>query len=65
MLVLSRKRWEAIFINDNVVVTVLKIRGHQVSIGIEAPFDVPVHRKEVYERTEGPGAARNLVRHPR
>jgi carbon storage regulator len=53
MLVLSRKQKESIFINDNVVVTVLRIRGDQVKIGIEAPSDVPVHRKEIFEKIRG------------
>lgn len=49
MLVLTRRQSESIFINDSVVVTVLKIRGCQVKIGIEAPREMPVHRKEVHE----------------
>jgi carbon storage regulator len=61
MLVLSRKQKESIFINDNVVVTVLRIRGDQVKIGIEAPSDVPVHRKEIFEKIRGPDAERSVV----
>ena len=61
MLVLSRKQQESIFINGNVVVTVLRIRDDQVKIGIEAPMGVPVHRKEVYERIWGPEFATNTV----
>ncbi len=49
MLVLSRKRTESIHIRDDVVVTVLEIRGNRVRLGIEAPKSVPVHRSEVYE----------------
>ena len=49
MLVLSRKRNEQIVIGDNIVITVVDIRGDKVRLGIEAPRDVPVHRKEVYE----------------
>ncbi|MBN2291826.1 MAG: carbon storage regulator CsrA [Pirellulales bacterium] len=49
MLVLSRQRNESIIINDNVVVTVVDIRGEKVRLGIEAPSQVPVHRREVYE----------------
>ena len=48
MLALSRKKNEAIVINNNIEVTVLEIRGDQVKIGISAPKDVPVYRKEVY-----------------
>ena len=47
MLVLSRKKNESIVINDNVVVTVVEVRGDKVRIGIEAPRDVTVHRQEV------------------
>ncbi len=49
MLVLSRKKNESIVINDNVVVTVIEVRGDKVRIGIEAPRDVCVHRQEVLE----------------
>jgi carbon storage regulator len=49
MLVLSRQRDESIIIGDNVVVTVVDIRGDKVRLGIEAPREVPVHRQEVYE----------------
>jgi carbon storage regulator len=49
MLVLSRQRDESIVIGDNVVVTIVDIRGDKVRLGIEAPGEVPVHRQEVYE----------------
>jgi carbon storage regulator len=49
MLVLSRQRDESIIINDNVVVTIVDIRGDKVRLGIEAPKEVAVHRREVYE----------------
>lgn len=49
MLVLSRKRNEKIVIGDEVVVTVLDVRGDQVQLGIDAPRKIPVHRHEVYE----------------
>lgn len=48
MLVLSRHRDEAIMIGDDVVITIVDIRGDKVRLGIEAPKDVPVHRKEVW-----------------
>lgn len=48
MLALSRKKNEAIIINNNVEVTILEVKGDQVKIGITAPRDVPVYRKEVY-----------------
>lgn len=49
MLVLSRKLDESIIIGDDVVVTIVDIRGEQVKIGITAPKHVSIHRKEVYE----------------
>jgi len=49
MLVLSRQRDESIIIGDNVVVTIVDIRGDKVRLGIEAPSEIPVHRQEVYE----------------
>ena len=48
MLALSRKKNEALVINNNVEITVLDIKGDQVKIGISAPKNVPVYRKEVY-----------------
>ena len=47
MLVLSRKKDESIIIRENIVLTVVEIRGDKVRLGIEAPRDVPVHRREV------------------
>ena len=49
MLVLSRQRDESIVIGDNIVVTVVDVRGDKVRLGIEAPREVSVHRREVYE----------------
>ncbi|NLS96146.1 MAG: carbon storage regulator CsrA [Planctomycetaceae bacterium] len=49
MLVLSRKTNETIVIRDDIVITVVEIRGDKVRLGIDAPKDVPVHRREVYE----------------
>ncbi|NBP87280.1 MAG: carbon storage regulator [Planctomycetia bacterium] len=49
MLVLSRQRDESIMIGDNIVVTIVDIRGDKVRLGINAPSEVPVHRQEVYE----------------
>jgi carbon storage regulator len=61
MLVLSRKVNETIVINDNIVITVVDIRGDKVRLGIDAPKDVPVHRQEVYDaikRAEGTSGVR-------
>lgn len=49
MLVLSRQRDESIMIGDNVQITVVDIRGDKVRLGIVAPAEIPVHRKEVYD----------------
>ncbi len=49
MLVLSRKKNESVVIDDKIVITVVEIRGDKVRLGIEAPREVPVHRKEVYD----------------
>lgn len=49
MLVLSRHRDESIMIGDDVVVTIVDIRGDKVRLGIDAPQSVPVHRQEVYD----------------
>lgn len=61
MLVLTRRVDESIVIGNDVVVTVLEVRGEQVRIGIEAPRDVTVHRREVFEERGGtlgqPGSA--------
>ena len=48
MLALTRKKGEALMINNNVEITILEVRGDQVKIGISAPKDVPIYRKEVY-----------------
>ena len=48
MLALTRKKGEAIVINNNIEITILEIRGDQIKIGITAPKDVPIYRKEVY-----------------
>lgn len=48
MLALSRKKNEALIVNNNIEITVLEIKGEQVKLGISAPREVPVYRKEVY-----------------
>lgn len=49
MLVLSRKKNESIIIADDVEIVVVEIRGDKVRLGINAPKEIPVHRKEVWE----------------
>ncbi|MCI9019296.1 MAG: carbon storage regulator CsrA [Eubacterium sp.] len=48
MLALTRKKGEALVLNNNIEVTILEIRGDQVKIGVSAPKEVPIYRKEVY-----------------
>ena len=48
MLALSRKKDEAVIINDDIEITIIEIKGDQVKIGISAPKSVPIYRKEVY-----------------
>ena len=61
MLALTRKKGEALVINNNVEVTILEIRGDQVKIGVEAPKNVKVFRQEVFNaiQTENREAAAN------
>lgn len=71
MLALSRKKNEAIVINNNIEITVLEVKGDQVKIGITAPKEVPIYRKEVYLQiqeankasvdAEGMAALKNLL----
>jgi len=50
MLVLSRKKNDSIMIGDDIVVTVVQVRGDEVRLGIDAPKEVPIHRREIYEK---------------
>jgi carbon storage regulator len=58
MLVLSRKVEESIMIGQDVEITVVEIRGDKVRLGIEAPKDVPVHRREVFDAIQQEGEHR-------
>lgn len=68
MLVLTRKKNESIVIDDYITVTVVEIRGDKVRLGIEAPREVSVHRKEIYEhiksKTNEPGKLEKNVDDP-
>ncbi len=48
MLTLSRKKNESLIVNNNIEVTILDIKGDQVKVGISAPKEVPIYRKEIY-----------------
>jgi carbon storage regulator len=65
MLVLSRQRDESIMIGDQVVVTIVDIRGDKVRIGIQAPSEIPVHRQEVYEAIRREGRRSAPLEHAR
>ena len=60
MLVLSRKKNESIVINDDIVVMVVDVRGDKVRLGIQAPREVTVHRREVYEAIKQSEESREL-----
>ena len=59
MLVLSRKKNESIVINNDITIVVVEIRGDKVRLGVEAPKEVPVHRREVYDAIKRNEAAQN------
>lgn len=52
MLALTRKKGESLVLNNDIEITVLEIRGDQVKLGIKAPKQVPVYRKEVYDQIQ-------------
>ena len=55
MLILTRRVGETVVIGDDIVVTVLGVKGNQVRIGVKAPRDVAVHREEIFERIKREG----------
>ena len=62
MLVLTRKLHQSIVIGDQIEVVVLEVRGEQVRLGIKAPKDVIVHRKEIYEQIQEENKSASTVR---
>lgn len=61
MLVLSRKKNESIIINDHITVTVVEIRGDKVRLGIDAPKDISVHRREIFEAIQNQAKSREAT----
>ena len=57
MLALTRKKNESIIIGDNIEVIILSVQGEQVKLGISAPRDISVHRKEIYEQIQNENRA--------
>jgi carbon storage regulator len=64
MLVLSRKVGQRILVGDQITVTVVRISGGGVRLGIEAPPEMPVIREELHERLEGSEASDRRARRP-
>lgn len=60
MLVLSRYKDQSIYIGDDIVVTIVDVRGDRIRLGIEAPSNVPVHRQEIYEAIRRENAASDV-----
>lgn len=58
MLVLSRKKNESIVINNDITIVIVEIRGDKVRLGVEAPKEIPVHRREVYDAVQREAASR-------
>ena len=52
MLALSRKKGESLVINNNIEVTILEVKGDQIKLGIKAPREISIYRKEVYEQIQ-------------
>ncbi len=61
MLVLSRKKNESIVIGENIVITVVEIRGDKVRLGIDAPKEVSAHRKEVFDEIKQNGGSKRTI----
>jgi carbon storage regulator len=57
MLVLSRKKGESVVVRDDIIVTVVDLRNGKVRLGIDAPREVAVHRKELYDKIKSQEAA--------
>jgi carbon storage regulator len=62
MLVLTRKVHQSIVIGDDVEVVILEVRGEQVRLGVKAPKNVTVHRREIYEQIQDENKAASEIR---
>jgi carbon storage regulator len=62
MLILTRRIGEAVIISDDITVTVLDIRGHQVRLGINAPRNISIHREEIYQKIQMENANNEIER---
>lgn len=60
MLILSRGVDERIVIGDEIIVTIMQVRGKRIRLGIEAPREVSVHRKEIWDRLRGNRQSKNV-----
>ncbi|KXU38421.1 carbon storage regulator [Ventosimonas gracilis] len=52
MLILTRRVGETLMVGDDICITVLAVKGHQVRLGVDAPKNVSVHREEIYQRIQ-------------
>ena len=64
MLALARKVNESIIVNDNIEITVLEVKGDQIKIGIDAPKNVPIYRKEIYTQIRESNAEAANISNP-
>lgn len=62
MLILTRRVGESLVIGDDVVVTILGVKGNQVRVGVNAPVNVAVHREEIYERIQQENESQGKMR---
>lgn len=60
MLVLSRKKNECIIIDENIVITVVEVRGDKVRLGIDAPKEITIHRSEIYDAIQKQALAEKI-----
>lgn len=64
MLILTRRVGETVMIGDDVTVTILRVKGHHVRVGINAPKSIAVHHEEIYERIKAERSTASTLRAP-